>query len=93
MIEYKIGLSSNYYFTFGGGLTYSSLTNEDDFGTELTFNGISYKVFGGLEFIVNNKVGVFLGLGPEFGTLKDSDSDAELDISTFGVGLGFGFYF
>ena len=92
-LHYKVPISGNLYLPIGGGLRYNSLSSEDDDTDETTFTGTSYYLFTGLEYIVNNKLGAFLHIGPEFGKFSDPDSDSEFDLNTFGVGLGFNFYF
>jgi outer membrane protein with beta-barrel domain len=93
VVHYKVPLSGNLYLPIGGGLRYNSVTSEDDNSDETTYTGMSYLLFTGLEYIVNNKLGALLFIGPESGTFSDPDSDNEFDINNFGVGLGFNFYF
>jgi len=92
-IEYKIGVGNGFYIPVGAGFAYSTITNEDDSGDELTFSGIGYGLFTGVEYIVNNKLGVHLTVGPNFGSLKDDVSDQEIDVTNIGIGMGFSFYF
>lgn len=92
-LHYKVPISGHFYLPVGGGFRYNSLTNEDDNSDETTFNGLSYYLFAGIEYIENNKLGAFLSIGPEFGTFKNPDTDDEFDTNNFGVGMGFVFYF
>ena len=92
-LHYKVPLSGNFYLPIGGGLRYNSISNEDDNSDEVTYTGMSYYLFTGIEYIVNNKLGAFISIGPEFGKLSDTDSEDEFDVNDFGVGLGFNFYF
>ncbi len=92
-LHYKVPLSGHFYLPVGGGFRYNSLTNEDDNGDETNYNGLSYYLFAGIEYIENNKLGAFLSIGPEFGTFKNPDTDDEFDTNNFGVGMGFNFFF
>ena len=92
-IVYKVPLSSQFYIPIGASLAYTSTNVENDLGDELTYNGLAYGLFTGVEFISNNKLGVHLAIGPQFGTLKDADSDDEFDLTLISANLGFSFYF
>lgn len=92
-LHYKVPISGHFYLPIGGGLRYNSVSSEDDGTDQTTFTGMSYYLFTGIEYIENNKLGAFLGIGPEFGKFSDPDSDDEFDLNNFGVGLGFDFYF
>lgn len=92
-LEYKIALSDRFYLPIGGGMRFNSITSEDDDTEEVTFTGMSYGLFTGLEFVESNKLSAWISIGPEFGSLSDDDTDSEFDLNTFGIGMGFSFYF
>jgi hypothetical protein len=92
-VQYKVSLSDRFYLPIGGRAAYNSLTSEEEGFDEVTYTGMSFGLFAGIEFVENNKVGVSLTFGPEFGNLDDTDADRGIDVSTFGVGMGFRFYF
>ena len=92
-ITYKINVASGFYIPVGAALAFNSITNEDEFNDEYSFSGVSYGLFTGIEYIVNNKLGVHLNLGPSFGSLKNDDSDQEFEVTDFGIRTGFTFYF
>ena len=93
VIQYKVPLTDKLYLPLGAGFGYNSFSSEDDNSDETKYTGISYSAFTGLEFVVNNQLGAFLHIGPEFGSFKDTDSDDEFDLTVFGAGVGFNFYF
>lgn len=92
-LEYKVSLSSQFYLPVGAGLVFNSATSEDDDDNEFKLTGISYGLYTGIEFISNNKLGAFLHVGPQFGTLKEDESEVEFDATSFGAGMGFRVYF
>lgn len=92
-IQYKIALSDQFYLPLGGGFTFNSARTEDDRPDETKLSGISYNVFAGIEFVANKKLGAFLHIGPEFGTLKEDESELEFDATLIAAGIGFRFYF
>src|SRR5688572_26649980 len=59
-IEYNVGLSSQFYLPLGAGLQYTTLSLEDDSNDEISYSGVSYGLYTGIEFISNNKLGAAL---------------------------------
>jgi hypothetical protein len=92
-VQYKVSLSDRFYLPIGGRVSYNSLTSENEGVDDVTYTGISFGLFTGIEFVENNKVGVSLTFGPEFGNLDETDAERGIDVTTFGVGMGFRFYF
>lgn len=92
-VEYKIPLSSQFYLPLGAGLLYESATAEDDNENDFKLSGISFHLLSGIEFVVNNKLGAFVHIGPSFGSLKEEESEFEFDATTFGADVGFRVYF
>lgn len=92
-VTYKVNLTDQFYLPLGAGFLFNSGTSEDDDTDEIKLSGIAYRAFVGVEFVSNNKLGVSLLFGPQFGTLKEDESEIEFDITNFGIGMGFQFYF
>lgn len=92
-VTYKVNLSEQFYLPVGAGFFFNSGTTEDDASDEVKISGITYGAFIGIEFITNNKVGVSLYFGPEFGTLKEEETEIEFDATNLSAGMGFQFYF
>jgi hypothetical protein len=91
-VLYKINIDDNLYVPVGGGLGITSIKIDDDVD-EITFSGVSLSLRGGVEYIFEELLGVGLFLGPDFGTLEDSDTNIELDWSQIQFGIDISLYF
>lgn len=94
VVGYNIGIANNLYAAVGLSLSFTSGKTEDEGFDESKFSGILYGGQVGLRYIVDNKIGVHIGVGPTFGTQKDKDiDDVELKISNFGANFGASLFF
>jgi len=90
-VTYMVPIVENFYLPVFGGISYNSLTIDDDF-SETTLSGLAYGVGVGVEYLISNKIGARLSLIFNTGSLQDNDSELELDVTTTQAGIGVNIY-
>lgn len=94
VVGYNIGIANNLYAAVGVSLSFTSGTDKSEGLDDTKFSGLLYGGQVGLRYIVDNKIGVHIGVGPTFGTIKDKDlEDVELKVSNIGANFGASLFF
>ncbi len=96
---FKVMPTATYYFKtgdskllpyLGAGIGYASNTEKED-NHSYTYDGLAWKVKGGITYLVTPQVGIDLGLA--YDQFSNKDNNVTTNVNTFGVNAGFSFFF
>lgn len=90
---YYVEIGGDFYLPLSASFGYRSITIKEPGSADLTIGGVTYGLRAGIEYLVNQKIGVRISLGPSFGSLGSDDLVSDIDYSLWDVGLGGYFYF
>lgn len=92
-VNYYFPLSEMFQLLISGGFSYNSSKEDYDLNGEYTFTGIGYGLRVGLQYLVSDKLGAFLSVGPDFGKLTEKESEVEIDFNVIKSKIGVNFFF
>lgn len=101
-LTYNIGPFATYYVNLGDNSLYLPISvsagynksiSKQEFSDDDESSGFAGSIRAGLEYIIDEKVGVYFNFGPTFGRLEDKDTNIEVSVTKWIAWTGFKLYF